>query len=157
MELSRRHFLASAAGLAALPLAETPAPAQVSAHPGDDKLLPPVPPDEPVDGPPFLKCGPMLGHVAHDRALVWVKASNAAKSSLRVGTKADLSDARVVNGPALTADTAFSGTLEIPDLAAATRYFYSVLLDGEVVTRPPASFTTAPAPGAAGKLRVDFK
>jgi alkaline phosphatase D len=157
MHISRRQLLGSAATLAALHFLREPAPAQVSAHPPNDDKLPPVPPDEPVEGPLFLKCGPMLGHVAHDRALVWVKASNAAKLTLRLSSKPDLADARVVQGPALTAETAFAGTLEIPELQPGTRYFYAVLLDGEPATlRPHPSFVTAPAPGAAGKLRLAF-
>jgi alkaline phosphatase D len=157
MKLSRRLFLTSAAGVAAWPWLAPEADAQLSVHPPNDKDLPPVPPDEPVEGPRFLKAGPMIGHVAHDRALVWVKASNAAKATLQVSAHADLREPRVIQGPALTADTAFSGTVEIPDLQPATRYFYAVLLDGEVVTaRPARSFSTAPAPASAGTVRVAF-
>ena len=153
MNLSRRHFLAATL----IPLSATGFSAVNTAHPGNDSALPPLPPDEPVDGPLFLRAGPMLGNVAHDRALVWVKASNAAKVTLKVGTRADLKKARTVSGPKLAADTAFSGTVEIGELQPGTRYFYSVLLDGEAATaRPHASFTTPPAPGAAGKLRVAF-
>jgi alkaline phosphatase D len=130
---------------------------QTSAHPGNESGLPPVPPDAAIEGAPFLKCGPMLGHVAHDRALLWIKSSNAAKPSVAISLHADLRDSRIVNGPALTEATAFAGTVELPDLAPATRYFYSVLLDGEPATvRPATSFTTAPAPGARGKQRVAF-
>lgn len=163
MHISRRQLLGSAATLAALRF--LPAQAQEAkpaatqpetAAPAKPKL-PPVPPDEPVEGPPFLKNGPMVGHVAPDRAFIWVKASNAAKVTLRIGTTSDLSQARVIQGPALTAETAFSGSIEIPELQAATRYYYSVLLDGEAATiRPHASFVTAPAHGTPGKLRFAF-
>lgn len=157
MHISRRQLLTGAASLAALHFLQEPAPAQVSVHPRDDDALPPVPPDEPVEGPAFLKCGPMLGHVAQDRATIWVKASNAAKLTLRVDTRPDLAKARVVQGPALTADTSFTGTIEVTDLQPGTRYFYSVLLDGELVTpRPHRSFVSAPAPGKAGKMRFAF-
>src|SRR5262245_47777849 len=101
MSLSRRHFLASAAGFATLPLLELPAASQLSAHPPDDKKLPPVPPDEPIEGPVFLKCGPMLGHVAPDRALIWIKASNTARASVKVSLHADMREPRLAPGPAL--------------------------------------------------------
>lgn len=154
MKITRRHFLAASL----IPLSTTDAAAVVNtAHPGSDSALPPVPPDEPVEGPPFLRAGPMVGHVAHDRALIWVKASNTGKLTLRISEQADLAKARVISGPKLAADTAFSGTVEIADLTPGKRYYYSVLLDGEAATvRPHASFQTAPAPGTAGKLRVAF-
>ncbi len=160
MHISRRQLLAGATGLAALqalgetPVASTPAPAP--AHP-EDKNLPPVPADEPIDGPVFLKCGPLVGHTTGDRALLWAKASNAAKLTIKIGTTPDLAQARVVQGPALTADTAFAGTVEVTELQPSTRYFYAVLLDGEPATlRPHPSFVTAPAPGTPGKFRFAF-
>ncbi len=153
MNLSRRHFLTATL----VPLATSGIAAVNTSHPSDDKGLPPLLPDEPVEGPLFLRAGPMIGHVAHDRALVWVKASNAAKVTLRVSVRSDMAKARVISGPALTADNAFAGTVEIPDLEPASRYYYSVLLDDELATvRPPASFWTPPAPGTAGKTRVAF-
>jgi alkaline phosphatase D len=157
MHLSRRVFLAGTAGLGFVPWLTTEAIAQLSVHPSSEKDLPPVPPDEPVEGPRFLKCGPMIGHVAEDRALIWIKASNSAKATIRVGTSPDLANARVVEGPALTSDTAFAATIEVAGLQPATRYHYAVLLDGEVMSpRPAPSFVTAPALGTAGKLRVAF-
>ncbi|HZJ16478.1 MAG TPA: alkaline phosphatase D family protein, partial [Chthoniobacteraceae bacterium] len=156
MTFSRRFFLISVAGFFAWPLLESPVAAQLSVHPSDDKKLPPVPADEPIEGPVFLKCGPMLGHVAPDRAFIWVKASNAARASVKVSLHADLRESRLVPGPALGAETGFAGVVEVPDLTPDTRYYYNVLLDDEPATaRPALSFVTAPAKGG-GKLRVAF-
>ncbi len=153
MNLTRRHFLAATL----VPFVANSEGAINTVHPSDDSALPPVPADEPVEGPLFLRAGPMLGHIAHDRALVWVKASNAGQVTLRVSIRRDLANARLVSGPAVTAETAFSGVVEIPDLEPGSRYYYSVLLDGEAVTAPPhASFQTPPAPGTSGKMRVAF-
>jgi phosphodiesterase/alkaline phosphatase D-like protein len=153
MKITRRHFLTASL----IPLATRGIAAINTTHPSNDSALPPVPPDEPVDGPLFLRAGPMLGHVAHDRALVWVKASNAGKVSIKVGATPALAKARTIAGPALTGDTAFCGTVEIPELEPGKRYYYSVLLDGEPATlRPHASFVTPPMPGAAGKVRFAF-
>ena len=159
MKLSRRHFLANAAGITALPWLLPEITAQTTAHPSTERGLPPVPPDVPVDGPPFLKCGPMLGHVAHDRALIWIKGSNAvAGPTIRLWEGESASgDAREVRGPDLKMESAFSGIFEIPELKPGTRYTYAVHFDGTCVTpRPYPTFTAAPAPGASGKLRVAF-
>ena len=156
MTFLRCLLLVGVAGFTASLLLESPVGAQLSAHPSDDKKLPPVPADEPIDGPVFLKCGPMLGHVAPDRALIWMKASNAARASVKVSLHADLRESRLVPGPMLGAETAFAGVVEVPDLAPDTRYYYNVLLDDEPATvRPALSFVTAPAKGG-GKLRVAF-
>lgn len=153
MNLTRRHFLAASL----IPAAAQAYVSPNTLHPSDDSKLPPLEPDEPVDGPLFLKAGPMLGHVAHDHALIWVKASNASKVTVKVAGGPAMENARVISGPALTADTAFAGVVEIPDLQPGQRYFYIVMLDGNAVTAPPAaSFITAPAPGATGKVRFAF-
>ena len=153
MNITRRQLLTATL----IPFATSGFAAINTTHPSTESALPPVPPDEPVDGPLFLRAGPMLGHVAHDRALVWVKASNAGKVTLKVGATADLQKARTIAGPKLTAETAFAGTIEIPELEPGTRYYYSVQLDGEAATlRPHAFFQTPPAPGTAGKQRVAF-
>lgn len=157
MQLSRRVFLTSAAGIGLAPWLSTDAAAQISTHPKDEKELPPVPPDEPVDGPRFLKGGPMIGHVTESAAAVWIKASNSAKSAIKIGMSPDLSDGRIVEGAKLEEGSGFAGTIVMNELKPGTRYYYSVLLDGEAATaKPAASFVTAPAPGAPGKLRFAF-
>jgi alkaline phosphatase D len=157
MELSRRVFLASTAGLGLLPWISTEAAAQVPKRPAKENDLPPVPGDEPIEGPLFLKCGPMVGHVAHDRAFLWIKGSNTSEAIIRLSTAPDLKDARTLPAVKLTAESAFAATVRIQDLQPETRYYYEVLLNGEAVTsRPYPAFTTAPIPGAKGKLRVAF-
>src|SRR4051794_39339831 len=113
MHLSRRVFLASTASLGFAPWFTAEAAAQISAHPANDKDLPPVPPDVPIDGPRFLKCGPMIGHVSDEMALIWVKASNTAKLSANVGTTSSLADARVIESGDLTAENAFAATITV--------------------------------------------
>ena len=99
----------------------------------------------------------MLGHVSATTAHIWVQATGAAKASARVSEHADLSGARMVNGPALTEETAFAGVIEIPDLKPGTQYFYRVDLNGEAaLARPWPGFVTAPPDGAHGKLRFAF-
>ena len=81
---------------------------------GKSTAMPANPPTQP--GPPYLQLAPMLGHISPTSARIWVKATGAAKPSVRVSERADLSDARIVNGPALTEDSAFTGVIDIPDL-----------------------------------------
>src|SRR5687768_12619577 len=122
MNFSRRLFLTGATGLAAWPWLATDAVAQLSAHPSNEKDLPPVPPDEPIEGPAFLKCGPMIGHVAHDRAKIWLKASNECEIVVSVATTAEFQDAKNV-AVTPSKESAFSATMEFDDLAPAKRYY----------------------------------
>ena len=153
MKLTRRHFLATSL----IPLA-TPAFAVVNTtHPSNENGLPPVPADGPVDGPLFLRAGPMIGHIAHDRAIIWIKASNAAKVAVRIWEGSMNAESRLVPGLSVSENNAFCASVEVPDLKPATRYYYSILLDDELVSaRQAASFTTARATGEKGKSRVAF-
>lgn len=118
-------------------------------------VAPLLPPPQP--GPPYLESGPMVGHVSASEAHIWIKATGAAKVAVRVGESADFADARNVEGPALEMESAFTGQVLISGLKPATRYFYSVMLDGvPALTRPWPSFVSAPADGAKGRMRFAF-
>jgi alkaline phosphatase D len=116
---------------------------------------PVIPPIQP--GPPYLEIGPMLGHVSPNDARIWIKGTGAARMSARVATQPDLADARTIEGPQLVAEAGFAAHVVIPGLQPSTRYFYSILLDGQpVMTRPWPAFTTPPADGTPGKTRIAF-
>ena len=111
----------------------------------------------PVPGEPFLHAGPLVGHVSDTAAHLWAKASNKATLGFRIGQAADLSDARVLEGPSLREATSFTGEVHVSELEPDTRYHYVPLLDGEpALTRPYPSFVTAPAKGSVDELRVAF-
>lgn len=117
--------------------------------------VPVIPPVQP--GPAYLQLAPMLGHVGPSEARIWVKTTGPAKVAVRVSQSADLAGAREVAGPELRQESFFTGTVVVPGLQAGTRYFYSVLLDGQpALARPWPAFTTAPADGARGRLRFGF-
>ena len=117
--------------------------------------VPVIPPAQP--GPAYLQLAPMLGHVGPTEARIWVKTTGPAKVAVRVGESAELAEAREVAGPELQPESFFTGTVVVPGLKAGTRYFYTVLLDGQsALARPWPAFTTAPADGARGKLRFAF-
>ena len=130
-------------------------PAFAAENYGTSTAAPIVLPVQP--GAPYLHVGPMLGHVGQGEARIWVKATAAVKASVLVSESGDLKDARSIDGPALAEDAAFTATITVPGLKPATRYYYSVQLDGApALARPWPSFTTAPADGAKGKLRFAF-
>jgi alkaline phosphatase D len=154
--MTRKEFLLTIPAAALVPSAfavdpapTTPAPKKTPAPP---LTLPPVQP-----GPAYFVAGPQLGHVAHDEARVWVRATAAASWKILLG-KADAPEqTRAIEGPALTEDTGLTGIAIIGGLEPATRYVYQVLLDGrEQLARPLPSFLTAPAPNPSGRLRVAF-
>jgi len=105
----------------------------------------------------YLRLAPMLGHVSSTNALIWAHASAAARLSIRVSAKEDLSDGKVFDGPLLNADNGFMGHVALGGLTPETRYFYSALLDGgPAMLRPHPSFTTAPPEGTSGHVRFAF-
>jgi alkaline phosphatase D len=108
-----------------------------------------------VPGLSFLHAGPLVGHVTSSSASLWAKGSNSGRLDFKVGREADLSDGQTISGGDLVEESSFTGQVVIDGLEAATRYYYTPLLDGEAaISRPYPSFSTAPV--VPGKLRVAF-
>lgn len=106
---------------------------------------------------PYLELGPMLGHVGPTNVAVWLKASGPALLSVVVGEQPSLADREGFKAGKLEAGSFFSTKVELTGLNPATRYYYAVLVDGELATpRPFPSFVTAPAPGTSGHQRFAF-
>ena len=111
----------------------------------------------PIHPGAYLELGPLLGHVGSTNAKIWVKASAPASLSIVVGKKEDLSDRVGFKAPKLEADNFFSGHVFINNLEPDTRYYYTVLIDGELaMLKPFPSFMTAPAEAAGGHQRFAF-
>ena len=122
---------------------------------GKSTFAPVIPPAQP--GASYLQLAPMLGHVSSSDARIWIKATGAAKWSVRASEQADLTAAQAVEGASLEETSAFTGVALLKGLKPATRYFYSVLLDGQAATsRPWPSFVTAPEDGSKGRVRFAF-
>ena len=85
----------------------------------------------------YLDLGPLLGHVGPTNATVWLKASGPALLSVVVGEEADLSDRTGFKAPKVASASFFSTQVQITDLTPATRYYYAVLIDGELATPRP--------------------
>jgi alkaline phosphatase D len=127
--------------------------------PGDKtrKPIAATAPRNAIRGGPYLELGPLLGDVTATSAKVWLKASAAGLVSVTVGKEEDLSDRVGFKAPKLEPESFFSTQVLVKDLEPSTRYFYAVLIDGELVTpRPYPSFTTAPRDGASGRQRFAF-
>jgi len=131
----------------------------VAQLPGEkqDKPKAAVAPRNAIRGGPYLELGPLLGDVTDTSAKVWLKSSGAGLLSVAVGREANLSDREAFKAPKLEAASFFSASVRLKNLEPATKYYYAVLMDGELATpRPYPSFTTAPREGASGRQRFAF-
>lgn len=110
-----------------------------------------------VMGEAYLTLGPMLGHVSSSDARVWVAASEACEVRVKIGKKGDLSDGRLSEVVKLEADSGLMGTILVEGLKPSTRYYYTVMVDGEEgMLRPYASFETPVRAGEPSRMRVAF-
>jgi len=159
--MTRKEFLLTLPAAALVPAAmgadspaagvPTPTPAPAAKKPAIKPLkLPPIQP-----GAPYLQAGPQLGHVSHDTALLWVRATAAAPWKVRL-TEAMQPEAMVeVDGPELSASVGFTGIAKITGLKPSTRYLLQVTLGGIAqLAAPLPSFTTAPMQGTSGRMRI---
>ena len=105
----------------------------------------------------YLALGPLLGDVTSTNAKVWLEATGSALLSVAVGQQEDLADRVGFKAPALDASSFYSAQVLIRDLEPDTRYYYAVLVNGELATpRPFPSFRTAPRDGTTGHQRFAF-
>jgi alkaline phosphatase D len=155
--ITRKEFLLTIPAAALVPAALAEPETKPAATPAPSKkpeakplTLPPVQP-----GPPYLQAGPQLGHVAHDHALLWVRATAAAGWKVIISEVENPSVTREFAGPELGAESGFSGIVKLDGLRPSTRYRYEVVLgDQPQTTRPFPSFITAPEPNQPIKLRI---
>lgn len=103
-----------------------------------------------------LTHGPMIGHTTGTTARVWIRADGPCRLTVRAvpkaGGKAISSDAiRIVESDN------FCGSVVLNDLSPATTHSYRILLNDEE-RRPSVlqEFTTFPAEGRAGIMRIGF-
>src|SRR5262245_26851281 len=156
--ITRKEFLLAIPAAALVPAslgAEPETKAEASPAPAKKPEAKPLtlPPIQP--GPPYLQAGPQLGHVAHDHALLWVRATAAAPWKVIVSEMENSSATREYGGPELVEGSGLTGVVRLGGLKAATRYLYEVVLDGRTQTaRPLPCFATAPGPDQPIKMRI---
>jgi alkaline phosphatase D len=154
--MTRKEFLLTLPATALLPaaLAADPQPAQPTPAPKKPApkplTLPPVQP-----GPPYLVVAPQLGHVTHNSARLWVRATAAAPLKVRLVETANADNSLEFTGPELKEETVFTGFVDLTGLKPSASYRMEVTLGGQSqLASPLPVFTTAPAPGTALRQRI---
>lgn len=112
---------------------------------------------------PQIVAGPMVGHVAHDRARIWLQGNRHGWVNLQYRA-AGAEDWRTVQHPLrgdkrffLDPENDFAAVCDLPGLAPATRYEYRFAIrGGPVPAQSEQSFQTPPAPGTAEDFTVAF-
>lgn len=100
--------------------------------------------------------GPMVGHVTHRTARIWVCADGACDFQVRVVPEQG-SDAALSETVRLVEEGNFCGSVQVEGLVPKTTYRYRVILDGAEQTPPVVqSFTAFPPPGERGVVRIGF-
>lgn len=106
---------------------------------------------------PGLLHGPLLGAVTPTGTRFWVRTLGEARVEVRVSARGDFAQPdATATGRTLARDD-FTAVVEIAGLKPATRYRYTVAIDGRAPARPAEwEFTTFPADGAAAAVRIAF-
>lgn len=105
--------------------------------------------------PATLTHGPVLGPVRHDGATFWLRTDATRPVRLRVATtRGGLGGAPPVAIRYPRAERDFTESIEIFGLQPETLYHYELEVEG--ARFGPWSFTTAPRPDAATRLRLAF-
>ncbi|WP_205324246.1 alkaline phosphatase [Glycomyces sp. YM15] len=93
---------------------------------------------------PQLTHGVQSGDVTDRGAILWTRADRGSRMRVELATRPDFKHARRIEGPALTADTDFTGKLRLKGLRPGRRYHYRITAEGERGSEPlEGSFATA--------------
>lgn len=123
MQIARRRLLAAGAGGAIL--LGTPGISYASSR-------------------PQLTHGVQSGDVTDRGAVLWTRADRGSRMRVELATRPDFKHARTIGGPALTADTDFTGKVRLRGLRPGQRYHYRIRAEGERRSEAlEGSFTTA--------------
>jgi alkaline phosphatase D len=92
--------------------------------------------------------GPVVGGVTHQSARVFARTDGGSQISIQYSVNPSLSGASSAGPEGASAATDFTAIVPVSGLMAGTRYYYTVLVDGQNQMPPPyPSFQTLPAPG----------
>jgi alkaline phosphatase D len=97
--------------------------------------------------------GPVVGHVDHESARIWVRPAVAGEVTLEVRDSAGM--IRFTDTTQAVADDDLCVTWHVPQLAAATDYRYAIRLAG-AETAAEASFRTAVDPATPARAVLAF-
>jgi alkaline phosphatase D len=107
-------------------------------------------------GYPRLMEGPMVGAVGPGEVRIWGRASGPYALSVQYSTDREFA-APVATAPVQTTLASdFTGVVTITGLQPDTRYYYRVLVDGEVDRYRPTPYAVRTAPAKDAAFRVAF-
>jgi len=100
----------------------------------------------PAMGAADLSSGPMVGHLAHREANIWVQTSAAAEVAMRYRPSEGSAPTRETAPVKTTNENGFTAVLVADQVDPGTTYRYTILIDGrELTPNGPQQFTTPSA------------
>ncbi|ARE41301.1 secreted alkaline phosphatase [Rhodovulum sp. P5] len=105
---------------------------------------------------PMQPYGVQSGDVTTESAIIWGRSDSSARMMVEVATKADFSDARMIEGPAALEDTDYTAKVDVTGLPSGTKVYYRVTfvsLDDINVKSEPVEGVLHTAPTAAQDIR----
>lgn len=100
-----------------------------------------------------VSVGPYVGGVTSTSAKVFVRTDVAATVQIEYSTSADFTGSQITTSTATSSTSDFTSTTTLVGLQAETKYFYRILLNGQVATAATvSSFTTFAPPGAQREI-----
>lgn len=99
--------------------------------------------------------GPMLGCVTDSSAKFWVRTVNEVPVQILIGSPGTNTSAIISDIVKTSPYKDFTAVLSVKGLKANTRYYYKLLVDGNVQPRQ-WSFRTFPTPGTASQFWIGF-
>lgn len=111
-------------------------------------------------GTPRLVQGPMLGAVTPDSIRIWMRPAGPFPCVVEYARDAEFTEPLRSEAVVPSRERDYTVCIVLQDLQPATRYHYRVRVAG-AVHRPlpatlPCTFTTAPVPESAGRVRIAF-
>ena len=98
---------------------------------------------------PRITDGIQIGDPMADRVMVWARADRPSRLIVEYSPSEEFTDRRVVTGPVVTAESDFTGRVDLKDLRAGQNYYVRVLFedrDGRTRSEPvEGKLRTAPA------------
>lgn len=101
--------------------------------------------------------GPMVGAVTHDSARFWIRTRTEVPFKVLVSVSKNMTVPVLSGRGRTTAQTDFTGTLDVKGLLPDTRYYYRLFVEGRPIPLDGApSFQTYARPGEKTRFRIAF-
>lgn len=111
----------------------------------------------PTEMAPEPIIGPCLGHIDHQRAIIWMRSDRPGTCSLRVWRDGDKPEQARRFAASASVESDFCVKWDIDKLDAGTRYHYEIIVNGQPSqTGATRGFNTAPHPDTPAKTILAF-